>query len=271
MTKEFYNTVYQVDHHSKYGDLELLSRGTERLLNDTHEWLAATGLAGRSEALILEIGCGMACLANVHPGWHGAEYSKTAVDRVKAIQGDTVKIFEADAQQLPFENATYDGVFTWAALEHVPDPDKALIEIDRVLRGGGYALIAPAWNCRSWTVKKMLDRPDRELNWRERVGKALIPMRESIFFRALVALPGRIFDELRLLLGKPMRLRYRTLHPRWDLIDLYGHVADDDAVADIDPHAAICFFISRGYQVLSHATLLDRLLVRSGPVCVRKP
>ena len=36
---------------------------------------------------------------------------------------------------------------------------------------------------------------------------------------------------------KPLSLRYKALHPRWGLIAQYGHISDDDAVADIDPHA----------------------------------
>lgn len=52
-----------------------------------------------------------------------------------------------------------------------------------------------------------------------------------------------------------MALRYRTLFPRWDLIEPYGDVSDDDAVADIDPHAAVRFFKSRGYEILSHSAL----------------
>lgn len=137
MTKKFYNTVYQEDHASKYGDLDTLSGRTESLANGTNAWLKATGLVSRHEAALLEVGCGMACLSTIHPSWHGVEYSKTAVERVKAIQGLETKIFEGDAQYLPFEDQSYDGVFTWAVLEHVPDPDKAFCEINRILRGGG--------------------------------------------------------------------------------------------------------------------------------------
>lgn len=70
--------------------------------------------------------------------------------------------------------------------------------------------------------------------------------------------------------GRPLPLRYRTLHPRWDLIEQYGHVSDDDAVADIDPHAGIAFFKTRGYLVMSHPTLFKRLTARHEPVIVRK-
>lgn len=243
---------------------------TAMLRKDTQAWLESTGLADRPDASILEIGCGMAYLSDIHPGWHGAEYSKTAVERVKQAKGKDVKIVEADAQNLLFQDGLFDGVFTWATLEHVPDPNRAFVEIDRVLRSDGYGLIAPAWNCRSWTVKKLEDRPWYELTWIERFEKVLIPFRELLIVRALVALPRRLWSELMMLLGGPQPLRYRVLVPRWDLIEQYGHVSDDDAVASIDPHAAICFFKSRGYEVLSHRTLLSRLVVRHEPVVIRK-
>ena len=180
------------------------------------------------------------------------------------------KIFETDAQNLAFADQSFDGVYTWAALEHVPDPDKALLEIDRILRSGGYALIAPAWNCRSWTVKKLTDRSYSELDWFESIGKALIPLREMVIFRGLVALPKRLLGELKLLGGTPISLRYKPLLPRWDLIEKFGHTSDDDAVADIDPHAAIIFFKSRGYDIISHKSLFTRLTARYQPVNVRK-
>lgn len=138
MTKDFYNEVYQTEHPSKYdGGEDGMPRRTTRLTKETSEWLEYTGLAAHAEAKVLEIGCGMAFLSKIHPGWHGAEYSKTAVERVKERDGPVTLVFEEDAQELSFEDESFDGVYTWAALEHVPDPDKAFCEIDRILRGGG--------------------------------------------------------------------------------------------------------------------------------------
>jgi SAM-dependent methyltransferase len=137
-TKDFYNNVYQNDHPSKYGgDEEGMPSRTAMLAKDTKAWLEKTGLAQKPDAKILEIGCGMAFLSKIHPGWHGAEYSASAVQRVKERDGLDVKIFEEDAQKLSFKDYSFDGIFSWAALEHVLDPNKAFIEIDRVLRGGG--------------------------------------------------------------------------------------------------------------------------------------
>jgi SAM-dependent methyltransferase len=270
VTKEFYNTVYQEGHPSRYG-VERISGRTTRLQRITKAWLDSTRLMEIEDADILEIGCGMACLSTIHSGWHGTEYSQTAVERVKAIHGPGTKIYQADAQCLPFDDSSFQGVFTWATLEHVPNPHKALCEINRILLGGGHAFIAPAWHCRSWTVIKLPNRPYRELGWKDKLDKALIPLRESIFVRALVELPNRIAAEIAMLYHSEMKLRYKVLSPRWDLIEKYGHSSDDDAVADIDPHAVICFFKSRGYEILSHPSILSRLTARYEPVSVRKP
>jgi ubiquinone/menaquinone biosynthesis C-methylase UbiE len=136
MAKDFYNKVYQEDHPSNYSGTPDGKHATTAR-EGTNRWLDSTGLAHRPNARILEVGCGMAYFSDIHPGWEGVDYSKTAVARVKELQGAHTRIFEADAQSLPFEDGHYDGVFSWAALEHVPDPDKAFQEVDRILAGGG--------------------------------------------------------------------------------------------------------------------------------------
>ncbi len=211
ITKKFYNAVYAADHPSEYAGGD----GPDRiaiLQGRTKAWLKSSGLDDKADAQLLEIGCGMAFLSDIHPGWHGAEYSKTAVERVKNDNGEEVKIYEADAQQLPFKASAFDGIFSWATLEHVLAPELALEEIHRVLRLGGYGLIAPAWNCRPWTVKKLEDRPYNELSLSERFGKFLIPLRELLVIRAFIALPKRLWGEILLFTGGKQPLRYQTFH-----------------------------------------------------------
>ena len=133
-------------------------------------------------------------------------------------------------------------------------------------------MIAPAWNCRSWTVTKIEQRPLSELTWLEVLERWLKPFRELLAIRASMVFPKRVISELKLAFGiNAMCLRFKVLHPRWDLIEKYGHVSDDDAVADIDPHAGICFFKSRGYEIISHPTLLSRFMARHEPLIIRKP
>jgi SAM-dependent methyltransferase len=270
MTRQFYDAVYQPDHPLGYGGVgDGMAIRAAAMRESTSAWLEQTGLAARPEAAVLEIGCGRAYLSDVHPGWCGVEYSQTAVAEI-ARQRVQTPVFAADAQSLPFVRDSFDGVFTWATLEHVVDPNKAFEEMDRVLKPGGHALLAPAWNCRRWTVKKLEVRPYRDLGMRDRLEKALIPLRELLAVRAVSALPKRMLGELKMLAGRPTPLRYRPLSPRWDLIERLGHTSDDDAVADIDPHAAVCFFQTRGYDVCSHRSALARLLIRHESVMVRK-
>ena len=112
-----------------------------------------------------------------------------------------------------------------------------------------------------------------ELTWMERIERYSIPLREMLIVRALLALPHRIWGEVALWFQSKaaMPLRYKALQPRWDLIERYGHVSDDDAVADIDPHAGICYFRSRGYQIISHPNWIKRLAARHEPLLIRKP
>src|SRR6185437_2679510 len=144
MTRHFYDAVYQPDHPLGYGGVaDGMAVRTTAMRETTFAWLEQTGLAARPEAAVLEIGCGRAHLSDVHHGWCGVEYSQTAVAEI-ARQGSRVPVFAADAQALPFADGSFDGVFTWATLEHVIDPNKACEEMDRLLKPGGHALIAPA-------------------------------------------------------------------------------------------------------------------------------
>lgn len=53
----------------------------------------------------------------------------------------------ADAHELPFKDKEFDGVFCLEALEHVENPKKAISEMYRVLRPGGYTLtLVPSEN-----------------------------------------------------------------------------------------------------------------------------
>jgi ubiquinone/menaquinone biosynthesis C-methylase UbiE len=50
----------------------------------------------------------------------------------------------ADAEQLPFADATFDVVHSKDSLHHMESPERALVEYRRVLRPGGSALIVEA-------------------------------------------------------------------------------------------------------------------------------
>jgi hypothetical protein len=70
------------------------------------------------------------------------------------------------------------------------------------------------------------------------------------------------FSVLLISLGK--------LAPDFDLIEKYGHISDDDAFISMDSHAAMIYFLSKDYEIVSHNSLFKRLFCREEPIIIRK-
>jgi SAM-dependent methyltransferase len=206
-----------------------------------------------------------------HKNWRGFEYSGAAVQLAKERYGQTLNITEADARALPLENGSVDFLASFDTLEHIPDVEKAFDEIVRIMKPGGTAFLMPAWNCRSWAVKKLQMRPYSELSLSEKIGKFLIPLRDNLYFRLGCGLPGRLGREVRLLLGREVPIEYRKLSPDFSLWTRYDHAADDDAFAAIDAHAGLAYFVSCGWKTPSHPSFWKRFSCRGEAIVVQKP
>ncbi len=93
---------------------------------------------------VLDIACGT--------GWTTEQFARagaivTAIDLTPkaveltkkrlALYGLAATVIEADAENLPFPDASFDYVMAWGCLMHTPDTEKAVREIYRVLVPGG--------------------------------------------------------------------------------------------------------------------------------------
>jgi ubiquinone/menaquinone biosynthesis C-methylase UbiE len=79
-----------------------------------------------------------------------------------------VEIKVADAQDLPFQSATFDSVFMFATLHHIPDWKKAINEVKKVLKEGGYFIFRePLVNFYKLPFTKYFDRPAALFSKRE--------------------------------------------------------------------------------------------------------
>lgn len=65
--------------------------------------------------------------------WEDSSIERIGIDIYPTSTTDYI----ADAHQLPFCEASFDGVWIQAVLEHVADPVRVVAEIERVLREGG--------------------------------------------------------------------------------------------------------------------------------------
>lgn len=97
--------------------------------------------AGR-DVLEIGVGAGTDFIRFVRAGARatGIDLTEKAVDLVRrrlSLENLTAQVMVADAENLPFESASFDLVYSWGVLHHTPDTVRAISEAQRVLRPGG--------------------------------------------------------------------------------------------------------------------------------------
>jgi len=100
--------------------------------------------AGARGKRLLEIGVGLgtdfvrfARAGAVATGVDLTEHAVELVRRRLALEGLEADVRTADAENLPFDDGSFDRVYSWGVLHHTPDNHKAIAEALRVLDAGG--------------------------------------------------------------------------------------------------------------------------------------
>jgi demethylmenaquinone methyltransferase/2-methoxy-6-polyprenyl-1,4-benzoquinol methylase len=166
----------------------------------------ATGTAAVAIELARRNGCSVVGLDQ------SPEMLATARVRVgEAGLGDRIRLVEADAQRLPFEDASFDGLTFTYLLRYVGDPAATLCELARVLRPG--------------STMAMLEFGLPEGVWR--------PAWE-LYVRAALPLAGRAISpgwrEVGGFLGSSIRELWRT-YPLDRLLELWRAAGIEDVRA----------------------------------------
>jgi SAM-dependent methyltransferase len=101
--------------------------------------------------LILDVGCGRAVdaikIAKKGGRPVGIEPSLTMLGHCKNCvtdSGSYVALVQGIGEELPFRTSSFDWVVCKGALDHFPDPYKAISEMSRILKPGGKAVISIA-------------------------------------------------------------------------------------------------------------------------------
>jgi len=142
----------------------------------------------------LEIGCARAPFQDLVKNYTGVDIAKSLK---KYIQPPKIFV-RAYAEKLPFKDREFDAIWSIDVLEHVPNLVGALNEMDRVLKKGGYLYLRPAWHVPKWVASGISVRPYSDLSVINKIKKALLPIRNSRFFKGPEILLKRI----------PLALRY---------------------------------------------------------------
>jgi ubiquinone/menaquinone biosynthesis C-methylase UbiE len=110
-----------------------------------HRFADFTGARGKR---LLEIGVGLGTdfirFARAGAIATGVDLTEHAVELVKrrlALEGLQAEVRTADAENLPFDDGSFDRVYSWGVLHHTPDSTKAISEAVRVLAPGGEACV----------------------------------------------------------------------------------------------------------------------------------
>lgn len=98
-------------------------------------------------ARVLEIGVGAgtdhAQWAGVTDQLYGVDLTAAAVEttgRNLALRGRSSHLQRVDAEVLPFDDASFDVVYSWGVIHHADAPERVFAEVHRVLRPGGVFL-----------------------------------------------------------------------------------------------------------------------------------
>ena len=139
-TREYFREIDRRIFHPRYMRLTADASG-----KPFSRFVDFDDLAGKD---VLEVGCGSGIAVQL---FAEAGSNVTAVDLTPwavettgarmAAFGLDADVREADAEQLPFDDESFDLVFSWGVIHHTTDMDRALAELVRVLRPGGQLVL----------------------------------------------------------------------------------------------------------------------------------
>lgn len=154
----------EAHYHTEFRDDPVEVHQLDRLRNRWAHGLVHDAIMALSRgSKILEVGAGIgrdtAVVAEEGMRVVETDISLGALMQSRQITGRAeVEYVAADADALPFRDASFDGAFMIAALHHVPDPSVAIRDIARVVRPGGVVAVGVEPN-RTWHALVKCFRP----------------------------------------------------------------------------------------------------------------
>ena len=92
---------------------------------------------------LLDVGCGcgfvLSQVEDLFASAIGVDVSREALDFGRTYSRSGLAV--ADAERIPFPDATFDHIISTDAFEHIPDDQAAILEIERALKPGGCFIV----------------------------------------------------------------------------------------------------------------------------------
>ena len=146
-SKDPAGAVYGGEH--AFGTREFFDAVERHRYQEYAPWMPAVmGFADFSGAVLLEIGCGMGTdllqFARGGARVTGIDLTPRSIEISRQhllLYGTSGDFANADCEQLPFADESFDVVYSNGVLHHTPDTAGAVREIHRVLKPGGLARV----------------------------------------------------------------------------------------------------------------------------------
>lgn len=257
----FYEAAYQKSPTAKRGlDYELVARAAAEdygIEDKVRAFVKEYRLEGKK---VLEVGSGRGYLQDVVKDYAGLDLSPSVAHFYHK------PFVVGSATNLPFADSSYDVVWSVWVMEHIPQPERALGEMRRVLKPQGMLLLYVAWNCTPWAAEGFEFRPYRDFNWRGKLVKASVPLRGWPWFQRLYQMPTRALRWAQYgTSGEAEPLRFRALEPNYETY--WG--PDSDAAISLDSFETYLWFQAHGDACLNCERLVDEWLTVRSPLIIR--
>jgi SAM-dependent methyltransferase len=187
---------------------------TEEERYSTYPWLYhAAEFRKHQGERVLEVGCGTGAdllqFAKHGALATGVDLTTNHVELARIRVGELAVVHKADARQLPFEDQSFDYVYSHGVLHHCDEPEQVVREMTRVLRPGGrfnvhvYAL---------WSYITLWGFIRYGSNWKLHVENTEAPVHIDLY-------TGR---KLRRLFGPDISIEKHQCEPFQSLSPLFG-------------------------------------------------
>jgi SAM-dependent methyltransferase len=237
-SRSFYDKAYATDPQS--GKEDVYKESAERATLITKTPKIAAGFVeryGLKDKKVLEVGAGSGLLQDIVEDYTALEISRSARRFFHK------PFVEASATNMPFRDNTFDAIWSFRVLEHIPNPERALLEMRRVVKPGGYILLHFANDVDRYAAQGYRVRPYSDFDIWGRIKKATIPIADSAAFLNLYVRQVRLLRSLGTrIAGEPSRLRFIRLDANYDEY----WIGDSDACISLSYHEALLWFTSRG-------------------------
>lgn len=108
-------------------------------LNRVSTYRKIKNFVGEAED-VLDIGCGTGYLLSFLGGGTGVDLDPKLIDYCKSCYSGS-QFLVSDCYSIPLPDATFDAVTMCMIVEHLADPEKALVEARRLLKPGGSIVV----------------------------------------------------------------------------------------------------------------------------------